>query len=97
MIEIIVSIIVVVFLISLYFYLTRKIKNYTSILSISMSLLVLLILFNILLNAPIINFIITFTLCTILLLFVFEIIKPLHSLFNSDSIFQEEETTEQVS
>jgi len=97
MIEIIASIIIVVFLISSYFYLTRKIKNHTSILSISMSLLVLLLLFNLLFNAPIINFIITFTLCTILLLFVLEIIKPLHSLFNGDSIFQEEENKEQVS
>jgi hypothetical protein len=26
-----------------------------------------------------------------------EIIKPLHSLFNGDSIFQEEESKEQVS
>ncbi len=94
MIEIIVSIISAVFLASLYFYLTRKIKNHTHILLISMSLLVALLLFNLLLNAPIINFIVTFTTFAILLLFVLEIIKSSNSLFNGETIFQEEETKE---
>ena len=93
MIEIIISIISAVFLISLYFYLTRKIKNHTHILLISMSLLVILLLFNLLTNAPIINFIVTFTTFAILLIFVLEIVKS-NSLFNGETIFQEEETKE---
>jgi len=91
MIEIIVSLISAIFLTSLYFYLTRKIKNHTHILMISMSLIVILLLFNLLLNEPIINFIVTFTTYAILLLFVFEIIKSSNSSFNGESIFQEEE------
>ena len=94
MIEIIVSVIIAVFLTSLYFYLTRKIKNNQHILLISMSLLVILLLFNLLINAPIINFIITFTIFAILLLFVVEVIKSSNSLFNGESIFQEEEIRE---
>ena len=94
MIEIIVSVISAFFLASLYFYLTRKIKNHTHILLISMSLLVILLLFNLLLNAPIINFIITFTIFAILLLFVLEIVKSSNSLLNGESIFQEEEIRE---
>ena len=94
MIEIIISVIIAIFLASLYFYLTRKIKNHTHILLISMSLLVILLLFNLLLNALIINFIVTFTTFVILLLFVLEIIKSSNSLFNGESIFQEEEIRE---
>jgi len=94
MIEIIVSVIIAVFLTSLYFYLTRKIKNNQHILLISMSLLVILLLFNLLINAPIINFIVTFTIFTNLLLFVLEVIKSSNSLFNAESIFQEEEIRE---
>jgi len=94
MIEIIVSVIIAVFLTSLYFYLTRIIKNNQHILLISMSLLVILLLFNLLINAPIINFIITFTIFAILLLFVVEVIKSSNSLFNGESIFQEEEIRE---
>jgi len=94
MIEIIVSVIIAVFLTSLYFYLTRKIKNNQHILLISMSLLVILLLFNLLINVPIINFIVTFTIFTNLFLFVVEVIKSSHSLFNAESIFQEEEIRE---
>jgi len=94
MIEIIVSVIIAVFLTSLYFYLTRKIKNNQHILLISMSLLVILLLFNLLINVPIINFIVTFTIFTNLLLFVLEVIKSSNSLFNGESIFQEEEIRE---
>jgi len=95
MIEIIISVISAVFLTSLYFYLTRKIKNHTNILLISMSLLVILLLFNLILNAPIINFIVTFTTFAILLLFVLEIIKSSNSLYNGESIFQEEKETKE--
>ena len=94
MIEIIVSVIIAVFLTSLNFYLTRIIKNNQHILLISMSLLVILLLFNLLINAHIINFIITFTIFAILLLFVVEVIKSSNSLFNGESIFQEEEIRE---
>ena len=94
MIEIIVSVIIAVFLTSLYFYLTRIIKNNQHILLISMSLFVILLLFNLLINAPIINFIVTFTIFTNLLLFVLEVIKSSNSLFNAESIFQEEEIRE---
>jgi len=94
MIEIIVSVIIAVFLTSLYFYLTRIIKNNQHILLISMSLFVILLLFNLLINAPIINFIVTFTIFTNLLLFVLEVIKSSNSLFKAESIFQEEEIRE---
>ncbi|MHA1874936.1 MAG: hypothetical protein ACTSUC_00660 [Promethearchaeota archaeon] len=92
MIEIIVSVITAFFFVGLFFYLSRKIKNHAHILLISMSLLAILLIFNLLLNAPIINFIVTFTIFVILLLFILEIIKSSNSLFNGESIFQEEET-----
>ena len=80
MIEIIISVISAFFLISLHFYLTRKIKNHTTILLFSTSLLVILLLFNLFINNPIITFIITFTIFMILLLFILEVIKPSHAL-----------------
>ncbi|MBY9002469.1 MAG: hypothetical protein KGD73_00705 [Candidatus Lokiarchaeota archaeon] len=55
-----------------------------------MSLLVILLLFNLFIISPIINFIITFTIFTILLLLIFEVIKTSRAL----SLFQEEKIKE---
>jgi len=86
MIEIIVSIIIAIIISSLYLYLAIKIKNTTHILLISVSLLITLILLNLFVIEPIINFIITFTIITVLYLFFSKVIKSMHSI----SIFQEE-------
>lgn len=94
MIDIIVSYICALLLFVIYFVLTRKISNQAHILIISLSLLVIILIFNFLVNNPIINFIFTFTICIILLLFILEVVRSSNTLFNGESIFQEEEIKE---
>ncbi len=81
MIEIIVGIIIAIIIASVYFYLTIKIKKITPISSISIGFIVTLVLANLFVNMPIINFIIAFTIYFVLFLFFLKMIK---------SIFQEE-------